>query len=43
MVDGLMIPFTVHYSYLDPFIETERKYSEIKLNVPLDNISFSKQ
>jgi hypothetical protein len=41
-VDGLMISFTVHYSYLDPFIETERKYSEIKLNVPLDGISFSK-
>ncbi len=42
MVDGLMIPFTVHYSYLDPFEETEKKYSEIKLNVPLDGISFSK-
>ena len=41
-VDGLMIPFTVHYFYLDPFAEVERKYSEVKLNVSLDNISFAK-
>ncbi len=41
-VDGVMIPFTVHYSYLDPGIETVRKYSEVKLNASLDKISFVK-
>ena len=41
-VNGIMIPFSVHYSYLDPGIETDIKYSEVKLNASLDNISFTK-
>jgi hypothetical protein len=42
LVEGVMMPFTIHYSYLDPFIETERKYSEIVFNKVMDNVSFSR-
>lgn len=42
IVDGMMMPYTIHYSYVDPYLEAVRRYTEIKLNVPLDNINFSK-
>lgn len=41
-VNDVMIPFSVHYSYVDPFMEADRKYTEVKLSVPLDNIQFTK-
>jgi hypothetical protein len=42
MVQGVMIPFEVRYSYIDPWSETYRKYSEVSLNASLDKISFTK-
>jgi hypothetical protein len=42
MVQGVMLPYEVRYSYIDPWSETYRKYSEVSLNASLDNISFTK-
>jgi photosynthetic reaction center cytochrome c subunit len=41
-VDGLMLPFTVRISSTDPNITSTRKFSEVKLNVPVDETKFNK-
>ncbi len=41
-VDGLMLPFTVRISSVDPNITAMRKYTEIKLNGPVDEKKFNK-
>jgi len=41
-VDGLMMPFTIRISSVDPNITSTRKFTEIKLNVPVDETKFSK-
>ncbi|MBA2704041.1 MAG: c-type cytochrome [Blastocatellia bacterium] len=41
-VDGLMVPFTLRISSVDPNISSTRKFTEIKLNVPIDETKFNK-
>lgn len=41
-VDGLKLPFTVRVSAVDPNYSVTRKFTEIKLNVPLDAKRFNK-
>jgi hypothetical protein len=41
-VNNVMLPFVIRYSYVDPYAEIERRYTEVKLNVALDNISFTR-
>jgi len=41
-VDGLMVPFTIRISSVDPGITSTRKITEIKLNVPLDDTKLNK-
>jgi len=41
-VDGLMVPFTVRVSSVDPNITSTRKFTEVKLNVPVDETKFNK-
>jgi photosynthetic reaction center cytochrome c subunit len=41
-VDGLMMPFTVRISSVDPNITSTRKFTEVKLNVPVDETKFNK-
>ncbi len=41
-VDGVKIPFTVRVSATDPFLSATRKFTEIKLNAPVDESKFSK-
>ncbi len=41
-VDGLMVPFTIRISSVDPNISSTRKFSEVKLNVPVDETKFNK-
>ena len=36
-----MAPMNVEFSYLDPWAEVSRQLTEVKYNVPLDNISFT--
>ncbi len=38
---GIMAPMTVEFSYLDPWAEVSRQFSEVKYNVSPDNISFT--
>ncbi|MGI8836658.1 MAG: hypothetical protein ACR2H4_08485 [Pyrinomonadaceae bacterium] len=40
-VDGLMIPFTIRISSADPNITSTRKFTEVKLNVPVDETKFN--
>ena len=39
---GMKLPFTIRVSSIDSFFSSTRKFSEIKLNVPLDQTKFSK-
>jgi photosynthetic reaction center cytochrome c subunit len=39
-VDGLMMPFTIRISSVDPNITSTRKFAEVKLNVPVDETKF---
>jgi hypothetical protein len=41
-VDGLKIPFTVRVRAVDSFSTATRKFTEIKLNVPMDDAKFNK-
>jgi hypothetical protein len=41
-VDGVKMPFMVRISTIDPFVSATRKFTEIKLNVPVDEKRFSK-
>lgn len=41
-VDGLMAPFTIRISSVDPNISSTRKFTEVKLNVPVDETKFNK-
>lgn len=40
-VDGVKLPFTVRVSSVEPGLVSTRKYTEIKLNVPVDNSKFN--
>ena len=40
-VDGVKLPFTVRVSSVEPGLVSTRKYTEIKLNVPVDNSKFT--
>jgi hypothetical protein len=39
-VDGVKVPFTVKVSSVEPGLVSTRKYTEIKLNVPVDDSKF---
>ncbi len=41
-VDGMKLPFTIRISAIDPFFSSTRKFTEIKLNVPVDDSKFNK-
>src|SRR5258705_8356602 len=41
-VDGLKVPFTVRVSAIDPNYSVVRKFTEIRLNVPVDAKQFNK-
>ena len=41
-VDGLMVPFTIRILSVDPNISSTRKFTEVKLNVPVDDTKFNK-
>lgn len=41
-VDGVKLPFTLKTAGLDDFSTGTRKFSEIKINAPLDDASFNK-
>jgi photosynthetic reaction center cytochrome c subunit len=40
-VDGLMVPFTIRISSVDPNITSTRKFTDVKLNVPVDERKFN--
>ncbi len=39
-VDGVKMPFTVRQSYVDPWVGWTRKFTEIKINAPVDEKKF---
>jgi photosynthetic reaction center cytochrome c subunit len=41
-VDGVKMPFTVKVASIDPFYSITRKFTEIRLNVPIDDKRFNK-
>ena len=41
-VDGLKAPFTIRITAIDSFWSSTRKFTEIKLNVPVDETKFNK-
>ena len=41
-VDGLKVPFTIRITAIDSFYSSTRKFTEIKLNVPVDETKFKK-
>jgi hypothetical protein len=41
-VDGMKMPFTIRISSIDPFYSSTRRFTEIKLNVPVDETKFNK-
>ncbi len=41
-VDGMKLPFTIRISSIDSFYSSTRKFTEIKLNVPVDETKFNK-
>ncbi len=41
-VDGLKLPFTIRITAIDSFWSSTRKFTEIKLNVPVDETKFNK-
>ena len=40
-MDGVKLPFTVRLSNVDPSLSYARKFTEIKLNAPVDEMSFA--
>jgi len=40
-VDGIKLPFTVRVSSVEPGLVSTRKYTEIKVNVPVDDSKFN--
>ena len=40
-VDGLKLPFTIRITAIDSFYSATRKFTEIKLNVPIDETKFN--
>jgi hypothetical protein len=41
-VDGMKVPFSIRITAIDSFWSSTRKFTEIKLNVPLDETKFNK-
>lgn len=41
-VDGMKVPFTIRTTFIDSFYNSTRKFTEIKLNVPVDETKFAK-
>jgi hypothetical protein len=41
-VEGMKLPFTIRVSAVDPFYSITRKFTEIKLNVPIEDKRFNK-
>jgi hypothetical protein len=41
-VDGLKLPFTIRITAIDSFWSSTRKFTEIKLNTPVDETKFNK-
>jgi len=41
-VDGMKLPFTIRITAIDSFWSSTRKFTEIKLNVPVDETKFNK-
>jgi photosynthetic reaction center cytochrome c subunit len=41
-VDGMKVPFTIRVSSIEPIFSSTRQFSEIKLNVPVDETRFNK-
>jgi hypothetical protein len=41
-VDGMKVPFTIRTTSIDSFFSSTRKFTEIKLNVPVDETKFNK-
>jgi len=41
-VDGMKVPFTIRVSAIDPVYTSTRKFTEVKLNVPIDESRFNK-
>jgi outer membrane lipoprotein-sorting protein len=41
-VGGIKLPFTIRISSIESFYNSTRKFSEIKVNVPVDQAKFSK-
>ena len=41
-VDGMKVPFTIRITAIDPFWSSTRRFTEIKLNVPVDETKFNK-
>jgi hypothetical protein len=41
-VDGMKVPFTIRVTSIDSFYSSTRKFTEIKLNVPVDETKFNK-
>jgi hypothetical protein len=41
-VDGIKVPFTIRISAVDSFSTAVRKFTEVKLNVPVDETKFNK-
>ena len=41
-VDGMKVPFTIRITSIDSFWSSTRKFTEIKLNVPVDETKFNK-
>jgi photosynthetic reaction center cytochrome c subunit len=41
-VDGLKLPFTIRITSIDSFYSSTRKFTEIKINVPVDETKFHK-
>jgi hypothetical protein len=39
---GIKLPFTIRISSIDSFFSSTRRFSEIKVNVPVDQTKFSK-
>jgi hypothetical protein len=39
-VDGVKLPFTVRISSVEPGLVSTRKYTEIKVNAPIDDAKF---
>lgn len=41
-VEGIKMPFTIRVSSVDPNLTSTRQFTEIKINVPVDEVKFNK-